>query len=878
MTETLTSLAVEDHGGGRRARRAAEREEDATPEADAEAPQYLPSSLSTPAAAGAPAPMAAPLAAASRSFEEIMAFAPTTPEPVQTESAAPQYLPVPAQQVPAPQAASAAYAAPATPVQPEANTQPSAPVPSAASAQQPVAYAPPAAAPQPVAAAQYAPVQSAQYVPEQPAAAQYAPAQPRYSPPEASAPPAAFAQPEAYAQTDSYSQNAAAAPVQGQYGAPVQQPVAVDYAAQQYAAAQPAAAHPAAPEQIVYPVAPTAPDVYAAPEVYQMPQSDQHSPPQFYSPTESYPQAAAPGGYAPSAPQPGFAPQPAAAYQAPQPSYQAPQQAQPQAPQPAAPLYTPPGYAPQEGYSVPAAYQPEQSALPLPPFYQPEPTVPHPAPSYGAPDGYSVPSAYQPEQPAAVAPPQAYQPTPAAVPYPVPVVYQEPNPAPTIQPNVAYQPTTAFAPQLAYTPEPFVEVPEGYVTEANPYEYKNPLTTSVIDTDSGPAEFDLQRDPSLNADVELDAALERVRVMGGSDLHITANSAPMIRLDGGLRALEGTSVWGVDKVSAALHSILTPEQRATFEHELELDFAYTLSANARFRVNIYQQRDNLGAAFRLIPTEIKSLKSLGVPESIADFATLARGLVLITGPTGSGKSTTLAGLIDLVNRTRADHIMTVEDPIEFLHQNHKSLVNQREVGHDTHSFGQALKHVLRQDPDVILVGELRDLETISVALTAAETGHLVFATLHTSDAPQTIDRIIDVYPSHQQSQVRSQLAATLQGVVCQTLVKKATGKGRVVATEVLVRTGAVANLIREGKTFQIHSAMQAGRDLGMHTLDQHLADLVNTGQITIEAAREKAHDLDVLARLVTGSRSASPDGGSMGDGGDYSSGYAGGQN
>jgi twitching motility protein PilT len=223
--------------------------------------------------------------------------------------------------------------------------------------------------------------------------------------------------------------------------------------------------------------------------------------------------------------------------------------------------------------------------------------------------------------------------------------------------------------------------------------------------------------------------------------------------------------------------------------------------------------------------------------------------VLVTGPTGSGKSTTLAALIDLVNRTRADHIVTVEDPIEFLHQHQKSIVNQREVGHDTHSFAAALKHVLRQDPDVILIGELRDLETISVALTAAETGHLVFATLHTQNAAQTIDRVIDVFPPHQQGQVRAQLAATLQGVVCQTLVKKV-GGGRVVATEVLVTTSAIGNLIREGKTYQIASSMQAGQSQGMHTMDQHLAELVTAGKVTRQAAEEKAQDPEGLAQLL----------------------------
>ncbi|HOB56850.1 MAG TPA: type IV pilus twitching motility protein PilT [Rhodoglobus sp.] len=358
------------------------------------------------------------------------------------------------------------------------------------------------------------------------------------------------------------------------------------------------------------------------------------------------------------------------------------------------------------------------------------------------------------------------------------------------------------------------------------------------------------RASALQADPDLILALEEVLRMHASDLHVTVNAVPMIRVDGGLRPIESSGVWDRAKVTSALRSILTPQQVARFDEEHELDLAYTISANARFRVNIYQQRNSMGAAFRLIPTDIKQLSELGVPESVANFATLARGLVLVTGPTGSGKSTTLAALVDLVNRTRADHIVTVEDPIEFLHSNHRSLVNQREVGSDTHSFTAALKHVLRQDPDVILIGELRDLETISIALTAAETGHLVFATLHTQDAAQTIDRVIDVFPPHQQAQVRSQLAATLRGVVCQTLVKRAQGDGRAVATEVLVTTPAIANLIREGKTYQIPSALQAGRSLGMHTLDQHLADLVNTGQITYVAAVEKVHDAAGFDRLI----------------------------
>ncbi|HEY3293683.1 MAG TPA: type IV pilus twitching motility protein PilT [Candidatus Nanopelagicaceae bacterium] len=353
-------------------------------------------------------------------------------------------------------------------------------------------------------------------------------------------------------------------------------------------------------------------------------------------------------------------------------------------------------------------------------------------------------------------------------------------------------------------------------------------------------------------DPELIAALEEVVAQGASDLHMTVNAPPMLRVNGSLQPSGSTQPWSREKVIAALFSILSPSQKETFERELELDFAYTISSDARFRVNMYQQRGSMGGAFRIIPTELKQLKALGVPETVGNFAQLARGLVLVTGPTGSGKSTTLAALIDLVNSTRADHIVTVEDPIEFLHQHKKSIVNQREVGADTHSFAAALKHVLRQDPDVILIGELRDLETISVALTAAETGHLVFATLHTQDAPQTIDRVIDVFPPHQQGQVRAQLAATLQGVICQSLVKRADGKGRAVATEVLVTTSAISNLIREGKTYQIVSMMQAGRAQGMHTMDQHLAELVKAGTVTYEAAIEKAHDLDGLDRLLQG--------------------------
>ena len=357
---------------------------------------------------------------------------------------------------------------------------------------------------------------------------------------------------------------------------------------------------------------------------------------------------------------------------------------------------------------------------------------------------------------------------------------------------------------------------------------------------------------------ELLDALKEVVYTGASDLHIASGAVPMIRIDGGLQPLKGVAIWDKDRTRDALFSILDQNQEEQFLEALELDFAFELSEAARFRVNFYMDRGNLGAAFRIIPTEIKQLKDLGIQESVSQFATLPRGLVLVTGPTGSGKSTTLAALIDLVNRTRADHIVTVEDPIEFLHGNQKSLVNQREVGRDTHSFTAALKHVLRQDPDVILIGELRDLETISIALTAAETGHLVFATLHTQDAAQTVDRIIDVFPPHQQGQVRTQLAAVLQGIICQTLVRRSSGKGRVVATEVLTMNPAIGNLIREGKIYQIPSAMQAGRGAGMHTMDQHLAGLAKSGAITEEAAMAKAHDPEGMHRLMSDSSTGVP--------------------
>jgi twitching motility protein PilT len=360
----------------------------------------------------------------------------------------------------------------------------------------------------------------------------------------------------------------------------------------------------------------------------------------------------------------------------------------------------------------------------------------------------------------------------------------------------------------------------------------------------------------------------------GSDLHLTAGAPPVVRVHGELERLEGYPALSPRALQGMIYAILPQKLRERFEQELELDMSYSLPGRARFRVNVYMQRDAIGAAFRVIPFEIKAIDELGLPTVVADLARFQRGFVVVTGPTGSGKSTTLASMVDVVNTERHGHIMTVEDPIEFLHKHKTCIVNQREVGADTHGFGNALKHVLRQDPDVILVGEMRDLETISTAITAAETGHLVFATLHTQDAPQTIDRIIDVFPPHQQQQVRVQLSTTLQGVVTQQLIPTADGKGRAVACEVLVTTPAIRNLIREGKVHQIYSSMQAGGRYGMQTMDMSLAQHVKAGRITQQLAFERCHDSEELQRLIgggagigTGPSEASGGMGGMGGGG-----------
>ncbi|HEY1275896.1 MAG TPA: type IV pilus twitching motility protein PilT [Thermoleophilaceae bacterium] len=351
--------------------------------------------------------------------------------------------------------------------------------------------------------------------------------------------------------------------------------------------------------------------------------------------------------------------------------------------------------------------------------------------------------------------------------------------------------------------------------------------------------------------MEFDFAEVLLQVMErkASDLHLTAGAPPMIRQHGKLHALDYPKLTP-QTTREVIYSILSNDQRQKLETDWQIDLAYSIPGKARFRVNAYFQRAAMSAAFRLIPHEMPSLPSLGLPSVLEDFTKKPRGFVLVTGPTGSGKSTTLAAMLDLINETRHEHILSIEDPIEFLHRHKRCIVNQRELGADSKSFALGLKAALRQDPDVILVGEMRDLETISTALTAAETGHLVFATLHTQDTAQTVDRVVDVFPPEQQQQVRVQLSVALQGIVTQQLLPKADGQGRVCACEVLVPTPAVRNLIREGKTHQIYSALQTGGQFGMQTMDAALSQLVREHKITRELAEARSSTPEELRRLM----------------------------
>ena len=341
----------------------------------------------------------------------------------------------------------------------------------------------------------------------------------------------------------------------------------------------------------------------------------------------------------------------------------------------------------------------------------------------------------------------------------------------------------------------------------------------------------------------LDLLLAAAADSRASDIHFTEGAPALMRVDGDLIPIPGhaqplSAAW----LEAAMRSVMSPHQHETFEVENEVDLAYAVPGTGRFRVNVFRQLGKLAGAFRLIPSAIRTLADLSMPSVARELALKPRGLVLVTGPTGSGKSTTLAAMVDEVNKNLPVHIITIEDPIEYLHTSRRALIHQREIGKDTASFTEALRRILRQDPDVILIGELRDQESISAALTAAETGHLVLGTLHTQGAAKSIDRIIDTFPAHQQNQIRSQLGDTLQGVISQTLLPYAQLKGRVPATEILVHTPAVANLIREGQVEQLYSVMQAGISLGMHTLDMSLRDLVASGKVTKQLAQQYAVD------------------------------------
>ena len=338
--------------------------------------------------------------------------------------------------------------------------------------------------------------------------------------------------------------------------------------------------------------------------------------------------------------------------------------------------------------------------------------------------------------------------------------------------------------------------------------------------------------------------------MGASDLHLSSSMPPLVRKDGEMRLLhESAPALTADVVKRLLHEITPPHNRAEFEARHDTDFAYEIAGLARFRANIFMDRHGIGAVFRVIPATIMTADQLGLSKHVLDLCHLKKGLVLVTGPTGSGKSTTLCAMIDYINRTRTEHIITIEDPIEFVHRNQRCLINQREVHTHTRSFKDALRAALREDPDVLLVGELRDLETIAIAIETAETGHLVFGTLHTTTAASTVDRVIDQFPSDRQAQIRVMLSESLRGVIAQTLCKKV-GGGRVAALEVLIANGAISNLIREGKTFQINSMMQVGRASGMVTLNDALAELVRKNAITAEEALLRSVDKTGLEAVL----------------------------
>lgn len=361
----------------------------------------------------------------------------------------------------------------------------------------------------------------------------------------------------------------------------------------------------------------------------------------------------------------------------------------------------------------------------------------------------------------------------------------------------------------------------------------------------------MENNGQLNNTLKIENLLEECVRRNASDLHLQYGLPPILRIDGVLTPIAGQSALNEESVKNLVFATLDEEQQKILMKDKEFDYSFAFGDIARFRVNAFHERGKLAAAFRLIPNVIKNINDLGMPAIVETFAEFPRGLVLVTGPTGSGKSTTLAALVDKINREKSTHIITIEDPIEFTHRSQRSVIAQREVHYDTFSFAAALRSVLREDPDVVLIGEMRDLETIQAAITIAETGHLVFATLHTNSAAQSIDRMVDVFPAHQQPQVRTQLSNMLMAICAQRLVP-AIGGGRVVAAEIMVTNSAIRALIRDGKTHQIDNAIQTGADQGMQTMDRTLAKLVQTGVITYDSAREFAVDINELNRLVKG--------------------------
>lgn len=347
----------------------------------------------------------------------------------------------------------------------------------------------------------------------------------------------------------------------------------------------------------------------------------------------------------------------------------------------------------------------------------------------------------------------------------------------------------------------------------------------------------------------IEILLEEVVKKKASDLHLQVGLPPMLRVDGALIPISGAELLNEEAVEALIFTILDEDQKQILLKDKEFDFSFAFGEMGRFRVNAFHERGNLAAALRLIPNEILSVEQLGLPSIVNKFADYPRGLVLVTGPTGSGKSTTLAAMVNKINQERASHIITIEDPIEYLHKSHRSVVVQREVHYDTYSFSAALRSALREDPDVVLIGEMRDLETIASAITIAETGHLVFATLHTNSAAQSIDRMIDVFPPHQQPQIRSQLSNILMAICSQRLIPMI-GGGRTAAAEIMVATPAVRNIIREGKTHQLDAVIQTGAEFGMQSMDKTLVGLIHAGTISFDEARNYAVDLDELNRLM----------------------------